>query len=69
MLNERQKPPQKPRPADEFGFTKQEQLFDRVSHDRFLEFLGDEATAVHRVEESYNNYGEFLFTLCLHFLS
>lgn len=61
MSKERPQPPRRPRPADEFGLTRQEQLWDRVSHERVLGFLQDETTQVHRIEESYNNYGEFLF--------
>ena len=53
--------PRPPRPEDVFGLTEKERLFDRVSHERLLEFLGDEATSIHRIEESYNNYGEYLF--------
>lgn len=58
MSHERPTPPDS---LEEFGFTEQERRLDRVSHDRLLEFLTDEATTVHRVEESYNNYGEFMF--------
>jgi hypothetical protein len=61
LSKEHQESDRKPTPAEEFGFTRQEQLFDRVSHERLLEFLDDETTTVHRVEESYNNYGEFMF--------
>lgn len=59
MSNERPVPFH--RPDTEFGLTEHEQLFDRVSHNRLLEFLDDETTTVHRVEESTNSYGEFLF--------
>lgn len=61
MSKERPGPERKPSPAEQFGFTRQEQLFDRVSHARLLALLDDAATSVHRVEESHNNYGEFLF--------
>ena len=61
MSKEKPQPPKRPRPAEEFGLTKDEQYLDRVSHERLLEFLQDETTTVHRLEESYNNYGEFLF--------
>ena len=61
MSKERNESDHKPTPGEEFGFTRQEQLFDRVSHERLLAFLDDETTTVHRVEESYNNYGEFMF--------
>ncbi len=61
MSHERPAPSPRPGPGTEFGFTEREQLFDRVSHDRLLGFLDDEATTVHRFEESTNSYGEFLF--------
>ena len=61
MGQERPELPSQPKPEDAFGFTEHERLFDRVSHDRLLALLDDEATAIHRVEESYNNYGEFIF--------
>ena len=56
-----QLPPKHPRPEDVFGFTERERLFDRVSHERLLHILDDEASTVHQVELSSNSYGEFLF--------
>ncbi|MCZ7545095.1 MAG: hypothetical protein M5R40_16935 [Anaerolineae bacterium] len=53
--------PVQPDPDEGFGFTEEEQLFYRVSHERFQAILEDEATTIHRVDESSNNYGEFLF--------
>jgi hypothetical protein len=51
-----------PRRLDEgFGFTESEALFYRISHERFQELFADEQTAIHKIEVSYNNYGEFLF--------
>lgn len=44
-----------------FGLSESEQLFSRVSKERFLEFLKDEKTAIHEVLDSENNYGNFLF--------
>lgn len=44
-----------------FGFTEPEALNNRVSDRRFLEIIEDEETVIHDVEESTNNYGEFLF--------
>lgn len=61
VSNEHPKPPAGPNPDDEFGFSKREQLFTRVSDARFQAFLDDEGTTIHRVEESSNSYGEFLF--------
>lgn len=56
-----ERPQRRPTREEAFGFTRQERLFDRVSHERLLALLDDEHTGVHRVEESRNNYGEFLF--------
>ena len=53
--------PGPPQPEDEFGFSEKERLWDRASHERLMEFLESETTTIHRVEESSNNYGEFLF--------
>lgn len=47
--------------AEEFGFVEREWLFNKVSHARFLAFLDDPKTRVHRIEESTNSYGEYLF--------
>ena len=51
----------RPKRETEFGFTDQETLFDRIGHGRFMTLLAEEATSVHRILESSNNYGEFLF--------
>ena len=51
-----------PRPTDySFSFSEREQLYYRISHERFLALFADEKTTIHRIEVSYNNYGEFLF--------
>ena len=50
--------PEKPNP---FGFTEREQLWDRISHERFLNILENEQTTIHRVEVAANTFGEFLF--------
>jgi hypothetical protein len=50
--------PENPNP---FGFSEHEQLFDRVSHERFLSLLADVQTQIHRAEVSSNTFGEFLF--------
>lgn len=49
------------RPDDIFGFTHEEQLANRVSDARLRALLDDEQTIIHRVEESSNDYGEWLF--------
>lgn len=56
-----QEHPRLPRPEDEFGLSEKERLFDRINYQRLLEFLESDTTVVHRMEESYNDYGEFLF--------
>ena len=62
MSHEKPKPSERPKPGDEFGFTKQEQLFDRVTHERLMEFIDDSVTTVHRMEASSNSFGgDFLF--------
>lgn len=52
---------ERPHPAEAFGLTEREQLWDRVSHKRFMELLRDEQTRIHKAELSTNMYGEFLF--------
>ncbi|MBN1536889.1 MAG: DUF2958 domain-containing protein [Anaerolineales bacterium] len=59
-------PEQLPQPAPKkpyeiFGFTENESLYWRVSDNRFEEILEDKQTVVHTIQESSNNYGEFLF--------
>jgi hypothetical protein len=53
--------PEIPQPNKAFEFSEQEELFERISHERFTSILTDERTAVHSIEVSTNNYGEFLF--------
>ncbi len=51
-----------PRPRDYgFGFTETERDFYRVSDKRFQELFTDEQTTIHKIELSYNSFGEFLF--------
>lgn len=47
--------------ANGFSFTEREQLFDRISHERFLSILRDTKTHIHNLNLSTNTYGEFLF--------
>ena len=61
MSSEHREPPHAKTSAEEFGFTERERLFDKVSHERFLEILDDPKTKVHRIEESTNSFGEYLF--------
>ncbi|HMN13661.1 MAG TPA: hypothetical protein PKD55_15195 [Bellilinea sp.] len=61
MSIDQQEPSRRIKPAEAFGLSEREQLFDRVSHERFLQILSDPKTQVHALEESHNNYGEYLF--------
>lgn len=49
--------------ADGFSFTEHEELFDRISHERFLSILSEKRTAIHELDLSTNSYGEFLFVV------
>src|SRR5688572_33305957 len=49
------------RSSDVFAFTEHQRLWERISHERLTAKLTDERTAVHHIEVSTNNYGEFLF--------
>ena len=48
-------------PSEEFGLTKKEQLFYRVSQKRFEGILADKQTLVHEVKDTENDFGEFMF--------
>jgi len=61
MSIDQHEPSRRVTPAEAFGLTEQERLWDRVSHERLLQLLGDRKTQVHALEESHNNYGEYLF--------
>ncbi len=61
MTHETPSTPAPKRPYEIFGLTEKEQLFWRVSDERFRSLLEDELTMVHRIEASHNDYGEFLF--------
>lgn len=52
---------ERPHSNEPFGFTEQERLYDRIRNERFMALLSDERTAVHHIEVSSNDYGEFLF--------
>ncbi|MBN1315800.1 MAG: hypothetical protein JXA42_10040 [Anaerolineales bacterium] len=44
-----------------YGLNDGERYNGRVSHQRFQEILIDKKTNIHKIAESCNNYGEFLF--------
>jgi len=48
-------------PHEIYGFTEQEYLFSRVNQKRFQEIINDEKTIIHTIQESSNDFGEFLF--------
>ena len=47
--------------CETFGLTTQERLDRRINQQRLEEILNNEQTAIHTMDESNNNYGEFLF--------
>lgn len=61
MSKESTERPMRVNPKEMFGLSKQEQLFDRVSHARLMAFIDDTGTTVHHIEETANSYGSFLF--------
>jgi len=61
MSPEQLQTPAPKRPYEVFGLTEKEQLFWRVTQVRFGEILQDERTIIHKIEESSNDFGEFLF--------
>ena len=50
-----------PEKSNPFGFTEHEQLWDRISHKRFLSILEDDQTTIHKIETDSNTFGEFQF--------
>jgi hypothetical protein len=63
MSQERESTPAHQRPFEVYGFTEKECLYWRVSHDRFITILDEDQTMIHQVQESSNNYGDFLFVI------
>ena len=61
MSQERTPTPAHQRPYEVYGFTERECLYRLVNHDRFTAILVDERTMIHHVQESSNNFGDFLF--------
>jgi hypothetical protein len=49
------------RPYELFGLSEQEALYWRVTDQRFRDLLEQDETLIHRIEDSSNNFGEFLF--------
>ena len=44
-----------------FTFTERENLYDQVSHDRFMALVMQPDVDIHEVGESTNSFGEYLF--------
>ena len=61
MIHELSSTPAHKRPYEQFGLTEREALFWRISQERFQSILEDEQTLIHRINESNNEFGEFLF--------
>ncbi len=61
MTHEQLPQPAQPKPAEQFGFSENEQLFLRINQERFEEILLDEQTQIHTALESSNHFGDFLF--------
>jgi hypothetical protein len=61
MTHEIPSTPAQRRPYETFGLTEKEHLYWRVSQERFKNILEDGQTMIHKIMESNNNFGEFLF--------
>jgi hypothetical protein len=61
MSKERSPKPGPRKPYEVFGLTEQERLYWRVNQKRFDEILDDDQTTIHKIQESSNAFGEFLF--------
>jgi hypothetical protein len=44
-----------------FTFTERENLYDRVSHDRFMALVMQPEVDIHEIQVSSNSFGEYLF--------
>jgi len=61
MRQEREPEPAPKKPEEVFGLNEREVLYGRVKHERFKETLTDDQTEIHSIQDSSNNYGEFIF--------
>ena len=61
MRQEREPNPASKKPEEVFGLNEREALFGRINQERFKEILTDVQTKIHSIQESSNNYGEFIF--------
>lgn len=56
------KPDPAPKKLEEvFGLDEREALFGRINQERFKEILTDDQTKIHSIQDSSNNYGDFIF--------
>ena len=61
MRQERQPEPTSKNSEEVFGLNDREILFGRINEKRFKEIITDDQTKIHTIQESSNNYGEFIF--------
>jgi hypothetical protein len=61
MTPERHQLPASRKPYEVFGLTDKEALWWRVKDERLKEIILDNRTTIHRMSESSNNFGDFLF--------
>ena len=61
MSHERSIQPIPIRPYEVFGLTEKEALWWRVKDERLREIIFDNRTTIHRMSESSNNFGDFMF--------
>jgi len=61
MTHEHSTIPVPRRKCEVYGLTENEYLYWRVNQKRFQEILNDEKTIIHKIQESSNTFGEFLF--------
>ena len=53
--------PSQRKPYEAFGFTEKEQLTGRVNRERLDEIISSGQTSIHKIQDSSNAFGEFLF--------
>jgi len=61
MSRERPSQPAPKRSYEVFGFTEKDRLYWRISNEHFKEIIEDKHTIIYEINNSSNNYGEFLF--------
>lgn len=61
MTPEQYQSPAPRRPYEQFGLTEKEHLYWRVNQERFKTILDDGQTIIHKIMESNNDFGEFMF--------